>query len=158
MSDSKNRTRRTGTPQRALDAALTDAGSDPVRRALWLDALDRQLRAALPPSLADRCRLANLVKERLVFLVDTPVWRAKLRLAAPELLLAARSLGLEATEVTVKIQASSPRPPEPAQRRTLKLSAASHEALQAALDSLQEAGARPVEAKNRPPHHGRRRT
>ncbi len=158
MSDSKNRTHRTGTPQRALDAAMGEAGFDPVRRALWLDALDRQLRAALPPQLADHCRLANLVKERLVFLVDTPVWRAKLRLATPELLLAARSLGLEATEVTVKIQIAPPRPPEPAQQRTAKLSATSREALQAALDSLQEAGDRLVKAEDRPPRHGRRRT
>lgn len=157
MSDSKNRTRRAGTPQRALDAALGDAGSDPVRRALWLDALDRQLRAALPSPLADRCRLANLVGKRLVFLVDTPVWRAKLRLAAPELLMAARSVGLEATEVTVKIQVLPPRPPEPAQRRTVTLSTASREALQAALDSLGEAENRPVGANPRNPHGGRRR-
>lgn len=157
MSDSKNRTRPAGVPRQALDAVLGDAGSDPVRRALWLDALDRQLRAALPSPLADRCRLANLVKERLVFLVDTPVWRARLRLAAPELLLAARSLGLEATEVTVKIRTSPPRPPEPAQRRTVALSAASREALQAALDSLREAGTRPAGADDRDPRGGRRR-
>jgi len=89
---------------------LSGTSADPIRRALWLDALDQRLRPCLPPSLAAHARLANvtgaqattgagmagvkLAGLKLVFLVDSPVWHARLRLATPELLDAARSIGL----------------------------------------------------------------
>jgi hypothetical protein len=137
--------RRPSTPQAALDALLAEnsAGSagDSIRKALRLDELDRQLRPLLPPTLAPHARLANFERGRLVFVVDAPVWRAKLRLAAPELLDAARSVGLEATELVVKITSSpsaeSASPP-PAIRRSKPISAAAQKALQAALASLQQ--------------------
>jgi hypothetical protein len=135
--------RRPSAPQAALDALLAEnsAGSagDSIRRALRLDELDRQLRPLLPPTLAPHARLANFERGRLVFVVDAPVWRAKLRLAAPELLDAARSVGLEATELVVKItnpSAESASPP-PASR-SKPISAAAQKALQAALASLQQ--------------------
>ena len=93
--------RRPTAPQAALEALLAEPAGDPIRRALWLDGLDRQLRPLLPPTLAPHARLANFERGRLVFVVDAPVWRAKLRLATLELLDAARSLGLEATELVV---------------------------------------------------------
>src|SRR5262245_51548167 len=137
--------RRPSTPQAALDALLTGnpAGlvGDPIRRALWLDELDRQLRPLLPPTLAPHARLANFERGRLVFVVDAPVWRAKLRLAAPEVLNAARSLGLEATELVVKITTSPPAEiasPSPAMRGSKPISSAAQKALQAALASLQQ--------------------
>ncbi|MFX4347626.1 DUF721 domain-containing protein, partial [Acinetobacter baumannii] len=75
----------------ALDALLKEPAGDVVRRALWLDELDRRLRPCLPEPLAAHARLANVDRNRLVFVVDAPVWRARLRLAAPEILDAARS-------------------------------------------------------------------
>lgn len=115
---------------------------DPIRRALWLDGLDHQLRPLLPPSLAPHARLANFERGRLVFVVDAPVWRAKLRLAAPELIDAARSLGLEATEVVVKTTppAADPASPPQAVRGTRPMSAAARKALEAALASLKPSG------------------
>ncbi|MCI4567714.1 DUF721 domain-containing protein [Lysobacter sp. CFH 32150] len=144
MSDSKSSssrppqksTRRTAGPQDALDALLADAAFDPLRRALWLDALDQRLRPCLPPALAAHARLANLDGGRLVFLVDSPVWRAKLRLAAPEVLDAARSLGLGVTELVVKVTTSPVHPPERADTKVKPMSAAARDALQAALASL----------------------
>lgn len=89
-----------------MDALLGSEGGDPghsfLQRALWLEALDLQLRSCLPPGLAAHVRLANIDRGRLVYLVDSPVWHARMRLAAAGILDAARSLGLEATDLVVK--------------------------------------------------------
>jgi hypothetical protein len=133
--------RRSSGPQAALDALLAEPSGDPIRRALWLDGLDRQLRPLLPPTLAPHARLANFERGRLVFVVDAPVWRAKLRLAAPELLDAARSVGLEATELVVKTTLSPPAgsvSPPRANPPIRPMSKAASDALQAALASLRE--------------------
>lgn len=134
MSDSKSKPRRAGIAQPALQAALTDAATDPVRRAMWLDALEQQLRPCLPPALAPHCRLANVAGKRLVFIVDSPVWNARLRLAAPELINVAQSIGLAVTEVTAKT--SFAPLVEPAQNPVVPVSEASRKGLQAALDLL----------------------
>jgi hypothetical protein len=134
---SKPRDDRLSAPQAALDALLAGPSGHPLRRALWLEALDLRLRPCLPPELAAHSRLANYSGGHLVFLVDAPVWRAKLRLASAQVLDAARSLGLDVTDLTVKTTAS-PLIAKPSQvERTVKpMSAASRDALQAALDSL----------------------
>lgn len=119
---------------------MTDAATDPVRRALWLDALEQQLRPCLPPALSNHCRLGNVTGGKLVFIVDSPVWRAKLRLAAPELIELARSIGLAATEVTAKITTEPLRPVEAAGRAIKPMSEAARVALRAALASLEDSG------------------
>lgn len=134
MSDSKSKPRRTGIAQPTLQAALTDAATDPVRRAMWLDALEQQLRPCLPPALAPHCRLANVAGKRLVFIVDSPVWNARLRLAAPELINVAQSIGLAVTEVTAKTRLAPVV--KPAQAAVVPVSEASRRGLQAALDLL----------------------
>jgi hypothetical protein len=122
---------------------LTGPSADPLRRALWLDALDQRLRPHLPPSLVAHARLGNVNGAELVFIVDSPIWRARLRLAAPELLDAARRVGLAVSHVTVKtathplqVQPPTPRPPIP-------MSAAARDALQAALTSLEDPDPKP---------------
>jgi len=137
MSDSKPRPpRRPSAPVAALDALLAEPAGDPIRRAMWLDELDRRLRPLLPSPLAAHARLANYERGRLVFVVDAPVWRAKLRLLAPELLDAARSIGLAAAEFVVKTSLAPATPPPAAPRNTVTMSPAAKEALQAALASL----------------------
>lgn len=139
MSDSRprSRTKATGPARAPLEALLDGPGFDPVRRALWLDDLDGRLRPCLPQALAAHARLANFDRGRLVFVVDAPVWQAKLRLAVPELLHAARSLGLAADDVLIRTS-----PGLPADRRTVKaprpMSPATQQALQAALASLRD--------------------
>ena len=115
---------------------LADAAFDPLRRALWLDALDQRLRPFLPPSLAAHARLANLDGGRLVYVVDAPVWRAKLRLVAPALLDAARSLGLGVAELVVKATTDPIHPSKRTEPKATPMSAAAKEALQLALASL----------------------
>jgi hypothetical protein len=128
--------------QTALDALLSGTAGDPVRHALGLDALDRQLRPLLPPALAPHVRLANVVDGRLVFLVDSPLWHARLRLAASELLDAARSIGLQVREVAIKAAKEpfqSPvtrRDPAPQAARGTGRSAETDDAFRAALAAL----------------------
>jgi hypothetical protein len=156
MSDSKSKTRRTGTVQPALQAALTDTATDPVRRALWLDALEQQLRPCLPPALAPHCRLANVAGKRLVFIVDSPVWNARLRLAAPELINAAQSIGLAVTEVTAKTSLTPLHPQKPAQNPVVPATEASRKGLKAALDLLSTPDSADAPAP-RGIHRGRRK-
>ncbi len=121
---------------------MTDAAADPVRRALWLDSLEQLLRPRLPPALSPHCRLGNVVGKRLVFIVDSPIWHTRLRLAAPELVDAARSIGLDVTEVTVKTTTAPLHPATPAQAavKVKPMSEAARQALQAALASLDDSG------------------
>ena len=137
MSEPKSSARSRTAPKPALEAVMAGNNANPLRRALWLDALDRQLRPLLPPALGSRCRLANVDGEHLVFLVDSPVWHAKVRLAEGQLLDAARSIGLKATRVTVKTaSAPAPSPVHDNQRNKNAVSAATHKGLRDALACL----------------------
>jgi hypothetical protein len=141
MSDSRSKPPASTTPQAALDALLAGgAGGNPIRRALWLDELDRRLRPFLPPSLTAHARLANIDGGRLVFLVDSPVWHARLRLAANDLLDAARSIGLDVNNLVVKTTRQMPgatMQPEPV---ALSMSTTARDALRDAVASLRESG------------------
>lgn len=65
-------------------------------------------------------RLGNINGHRLVFLVDAPIWHAKLRLAGPVLLDAARQMGLKVTELGIKTRSDHPAtPPSRPTARTL---------------------------------------
>ena len=137
MSEPKSDPRLATAPVRALDAVMSSRSGNPLRRALWLDELDRTLRGHLPPTLAGQCRLANVDGEHLVFLVESPVWHAKVRLAENQLLDAARSIGLKATRVTVKTAtAPAPSPVRNDQRSTHAVTAATHKGLRDALACL----------------------
>lgn len=117
---------------------MADETGTTLRRALWLDALDQQLRPLLPPGSAAHCRLANVSGEQLVFVTDSPVWRARMRLAEAELLDAARSVGLNPTAVIVKTTTGPLRPPMPAGATAPLVSATALQALSDALASLRE--------------------
>ncbi|RZA16559.1 MAG: DUF721 domain-containing protein [Lysobacteraceae bacterium] len=122
-------------PRAALDALLVGSAGGTLRRAQWLDALDQLLRPYLPPAMAAHARLANVRGDKLVFVVDAPVWHAKLRLATQELVDAARSIGLEVTGVSARTTTQPLRPASPAATRT-PMSAATQSGLEAALALL----------------------
>ena len=123
-------------PRAALDALLAGTAGDTLRRAQWLGAVDQLLRPALPPGTAAHVRLATLRGSKLVFIADAPVWHAKLRLATPELIAAARSIGLEVDAMAVKL-ATRAIPPHPATvAPRIPMSAASQKGLAAALALL----------------------
>ena len=117
---------------------MSSRSGNPLRRALWLDELDHTLRGHLPPTLAGQCRLANVDGEHLVFLVESPVWHAKVRLAEDQLLDAARSIGLKATRVTVKTATASAHSPVRNDQRSTAVSQATHKGLRDALAALQD--------------------
>ncbi len=123
-------------PRAALEALLAGSAGGTLRRAQWLDAVDQLLRPCLPPGLASHARLANIRDNRLVFVADSPVWHARIRLAAPALIDAARSIGLEVTGLSVKTTAGPLRPlPANAEPRT-PMSATARSELAAALALL----------------------
>jgi hypothetical protein len=96
------------SPPQALQAA--EAGLGPmIRRARELDRLDHLLRQSLPAAVAENCRLANVDRERLVFLVSAPVWKSKLRLLADVLLDAAAAAGHPARALVVKVVPPAPQ-------------------------------------------------
>jgi hypothetical protein len=134
----KPNARKAAAPRPAAEAALADETGATLRRALWLDALDQQLRPLLPPGLAGHCRLANVSGGQLVFVTDSPVWRARVRLAEAELLDAARSVGLNPTAVICKTTTGPLRPPVPASATPPLVSATARQAVSDALASLRE--------------------
>ncbi|MFN3703201.1 DciA family protein [Thermomonas sp.] len=124
-------------PRTALDALLAGSSGGTLRRAQWLDAVDRLLRPHLPPGMAAHARLANVRGDRLVFVVDAPVWHAKLRLAAPGLIDVARSIGLEVNDVGVKTTTAPLQPLPPATAQRPPMSATAQSGLAAAIAMLQ---------------------
>ena len=126
----------TSGPRAALEALFAGSAGDTLRRARWLDAVDQLLRPHLPQGLAAHARLANIRKDKLVFVVDSPVWHAKLRLASPALIDAARSVGLEVNDLGVKTTAGPLRPLPPDAGGHAPSSAAARTGLAAALDLL----------------------
>lgn len=101
-----------GSPPQALQAATAGLGSL-VERARWLDRLDHLLRQNLPAALAGQCRLANVDKDKLVFLVNAPIWKNKLRLSESVVLDAAAAAGLSVRTLVVKVTPSTPDSPGP---------------------------------------------
>ena len=131
----------------ALDALLAEAAGNPLRRALWLDTVDQLLRPCLPPVVAAHARLANVRGDRLVFVVDAPVWHAKVRLATRELVDAARSVGLDVAGLSVKTTLQPLRPLPPATRTAPPMSAAGQSQLEAALALLRSDAPHEVEGR-----------
>ena len=123
-------------PRGALQALLAEPCGDTLRRAQWLDSVDQLLRPHLPPGLAAHARLANVRGDKLVFVVDAPVWHAKLRLASQVLVDAARSVGLDVAGLSVKTTLQPLRPQPPVARTAVPMSAASQSGLAAALALL----------------------
>lgn len=112
-------------------ATSGDLGSV-IERAALLRALDKKLRQSLPEPLASHVRLGNMRDGRLVFLVDSPVWKAKLRLYADVIRDAASAAGLVTSGMTLKVATMLPVPPDAASPSPLT---------QAARDALRAAAA-----------------
>jgi hypothetical protein len=124
-------------PRHALEALKGSGLASVIERARWLDALDPLLRQSLPATLAGQCKLANVDDKNLVFLVNAPVWKAKLRLHANTLLDAAAAAGLSARTLVVKV--SPPEPEAPSGTGKAKpLSEAVRDSLRATAQSVSD--------------------
>lgn len=123
-SDSSTRAPRPAhaAAQPALDAVLREPAGDILRRAMWLEAVDRQLRSVLPVSLASHVRLANLAQGRLTLCVDNAIWHSRARLHGDAILQAARSIGLEVASIQLRVAnnppLAAPPPAAPASERS----------------------------------------
>lgn len=131
---------------------MASSAADPLRHAMKLDALEQQLRPCLPPALAEHCRLANITGDRLVFIVDSPVWNARLRLASNELIEVARSLGLGVNSVTSRVSMQSLSPSASANTPIQQQSPTAREALRVALAMLEESPSAKTAAVEHGPH------
>ncbi len=121
-------------PRPALEAAGEAGLGRLIERAQWLASLDERLRRCLPDSLLPHCRLGNVGAGKLVYLVDAPVWGAKLRKHADVLLDAATAAGLQVGALTVKVV--PPLPSGPDQGAPKPLSIATRDALRTTAESV----------------------
>jgi len=97
------RARGASHPKLAFDTLLgEDALACVIRRARWLDTLDRHLHARLPFPLNQHARLGNIEGDTLIYLVDSPIWHARLRLSTKTLLEAADAIGLQMRNVRIR--------------------------------------------------------
>ena len=108
-SSSRSRAGQAGL-QPALDAVLREPAGDVLRRALWLEAVDRQLRPKLPVALAPHVRLANVTQGRLSLHADAAIWAHRSRWQVDDIVQAARSIGLQVDRVVVKVAPPAPLP------------------------------------------------
>ena len=89
--------------------------------------------------MAGQCRLGNVDKDRLVFLVNAPVWKNKLRLMADVLLDAAAAAGVPARALVVKVVPDRmPASPEAMASIGKPLSEAVRESLRATAQSVND--------------------
>ena len=85
----------------------------------------------LPSPLRDHVRHAGLRNDRVLLLVESPIWATRARMDQSGILAAVRSLGLAATSVAAKVvpipaphgDSASARPPSPRGARHLRASA-----------------------------------
>lgn len=98
--------------QPALDAVLREPAGDTLRRAMWLEAVDRELRSKLPVALAPHIRVVNVAQGRLSLRTHVAAWANRARLQSDDILQAARSIGLTVERVEIKVapMAMLPRP------------------------------------------------
>ena len=110
-SSSRSRAGQTGL-QPALDAVLREPAGDTLRRAMWLEAVDRELRSKLPVALAPHIRVANVAQGRLSLRTNAAARANRARLQSDDILQAARSIGLTVERVEIKVapMAALPRP------------------------------------------------
>ena len=96
--------------QPALDAVLREPAGDTLRRAMWLEAVDRELRSKLPVALAPHIRVANVAQGRLSLRTSAAAWANRARLQSDDILQAARSIGLTVTRVEIRLAPVSTPP------------------------------------------------
>ncbi len=117
---------------------ITDCGNlgALLDRSKILQDLDRQLRQRLPPTLAEQVHLGNVRGERIVFVASSAAWASRLRMEQTTILRLARTLGVPARMLTIKVVPLTAPPQEPTAGATLSATAARH--LRAAAGALSD--------------------
>ena len=117
---------------------ITDCGNlgALLDRSKILQDLDRQLRQRLPPTLAEQVHLGNVRGERIVFVASSAAWASRLRMEQTTILRLARTLGVPARLLTIKVVPLTAPPQEPTAAAALSAVAAQH--LRAAAGALSD--------------------
>ena len=131
MQSPRRQSRRVCGPQSLADCSSL---GDLFTKAAALEKLDQQLRQRLLPTLAEQVRLGGVHGERIVFVASSAAWASRLRMEQAAILRLARTLGVSARTLTIKIAPLPAPPPEPTARLALSPAAARH--LRAAANSL----------------------
>lgn len=84
--------------------------ADLAARAREVDRTSRRIVPLLPSPLREHVGFAGLRNDRVLLLVESPVWAARARMEQTRILAAIHSLGLAASSVTAKV-APLPVPP-----------------------------------------------
>lgn len=93
---------------RTLDALLRKAGS--------MERVQQQVLRCLPKSLAPHVRISAFDQGQLTLLVESPVWKTKLRLAQNELIACCRAAGFEIEGIKVRTEIRPQPKPVPPSR------------------------------------------
>ena len=99
-----------------------------LRRARALLQLERLIKGAVDPSLADHFKVANVRDQKLVLLTPGAAWATRLRMQAPQILELLRVAGVsDVQDIEIRV---APLPTEPVdQRRSRPLTPAASQAL-----------------------------
>lgn len=111
---------------RTLDSLLRKAGG--------MEKVQQQVLRCLPQNLAPHIRVSAFDSGQLTLLVESPVWKTKLRLAQHDLIACCRAAGFEIETIKVRIETRPKPKPEPASRLVIT------PAVQAAFAAASEAG------------------
>jgi hypothetical protein len=132
MQSPPQQSRRVRGPQSVADCSSL---GDLFTKAAALEKLDQQLRQRLLPTLAEQVRLGGVHGERIIFVASSAAWASRLRMEQAAILRLARTLGVSARILIVKVAPLPTPPPEqPTARLVLSPAAARH--LRAAANSL----------------------
>ena len=99
-----------------------------IQQAKLLDSLTQLVRQQLPPECDQHYHVANIRRQSLVIITDSPVWTTRLRQLAPEILKVIQDAGIPGIrhiEVTSRVGYHAPaRQPPPEVERSMSASAA----------------------------------
>jgi len=76
-------------------------------------AIEHAVQPLLPPALQQACRVAKLDKQHLTLIVPGAIQASRLRQLTPRILEKLTASGWHLTEIVIKIQANTFRPPPP---------------------------------------------
>ena len=118
---------------RTLDALLRKAGS--------MERVQQQVLRCLPQNLAPHVRVSAFDQGQLTLLVESPVWKTKLRLAQNELIACCRAAGFEIEGIKVRTEIRPQPKPVPPSR--LVITPAAEAAFAAAAEAEEPAQTAP---------------
>lgn len=127
---------------RTLDSLLRKAGG--------MEKVQQQVLQCLPQNLAPHIRVSAFDSGQLTLLVESPVWKTKLRLAQHDLIACCRAAGFEIE--TIKVRTEMRPQPKPVPPSRLVITPAVEAAFVAASEAAGEEASQDSEPGTESPH------